>query len=529
MAEHDDRALTRTMVVWCPDWPVVAAAAGVDTGDKPVAVFDKGLVLACSAAARAEGVRRGQRMREAQSRCPDLVVLGYDAGLDARGFEPVISTIEAIAPGVQLIQPGTCALRVRGPSRYFGGERHAAEAIARQLRRNDLPDHRFTMPRFGVADGPFAAEQAARATTVDDPITIIGVGESAAFLSQHSVAALGQPELAGLLCRLGLPTLGDFARLSSTDVLTRFGPIGAHAHRLAGGGDTRPVVARQPPPELTRWVDFDEPADRVDQVAFGVRQAADQFVSDLASASLVCTTVRIQVVAEDGPGVERCWLHPRWFDAADVVDRVRWQLQGDGRTDAGLTARVTRVGLIPDEVDPIGAHADALWGSGPDEHIHRALTRVQSMLGHGAVVSAALGGGRGPADRQTMVPWGDRPTPRWTTDAPWVGRLPDPPPSTVFPEPRPAVVLTADRQPVGIDDRGVLTGEPACFSPTVPVRDSAGLQPIDAWAGPWPVSERWWDEHARRKLARFQVVGPDGSAWLLMVEGEQWWTEARYD
>jgi protein ImuB len=501
----------------------------IDLGDKPVAVFDKGEVFACSASARSEGVRRGQRLREAQSRCPDLAVLSYDVGLTTRAFEPVITAIEAIAPGVQLIQPGTCALRARGPSRYFGGEEAAAHAIARQLRRLDLPDHRRTTPRFGVADGPFAAEQAARASGGEQTVTVVPIGGSPRFLSGHSVAVLGQPELAGLLLRLGLPTLGDFATLSSTDVLTRFGPIGAHAHRLAGGGDPRPVVARQPPPELTRWIDFDDPADRVDAVAFGVRQDADRFVSALATAGLVCTTVRVQIVTEDGPGSDRGWLHPRWFDAADLVDRVRWQLQGTGHADSGLSAGVTRVGLIPEEVDPIGAHADTLWGNGPEQKVHRALSRVQSMLGHGAVVSAALGGGRGPGDRQAAVPWGDRPTPRLSPEAPWVGKIPDPLPTTIFSEPLPAVVVTSDQHVVGIDDRGVLTGQPARFSPTGRPRSRVELQPVEAWAGPWPVSERWWDDEQARRNARFQVVGADGSAWLLSLDAGEWWTEARYD
>jgi protein ImuB len=48
--------LTRTMVVWCPDWPVTAAATSAGCPpDTPVAVLVKGRVLASSAVARAVG------------------------------------------------------------------------------------------------------------------------------------------------------------------------------------------------------------------------------------------------------------------------------------------------------------------------------------------------------------------------------------------------------------------------------------------------------------------------------------------
>ena len=53
--------------------------------------------------------------------------------------------------------------------------------------------------------------------------------------------------------------------------------------------------------------------------------------------------------------------------------------------------------------------------------------------------------------------------------------------------------------------------------------------PIEAWAGPWPIDELWWDPARARQVARFQVAGVDGSAWLMVVENGQWWTEARYD
>ena len=53
--------------------------------------------------------------------------------------------------------------------------------------------------------------------------------------------------------------------------------------------------------------------------------------------------------------------------------------------------------------------------------------------------------------------------------------------------------------------------------------------PVVGWAGPWPIDELWWDEAGARHVARFQLVGGDGSAWLMMVEGSRWWSEARYD
>ena len=52
---------------------------------------------------------------------------------------------------------------------------------------------------------------------------------------------------------------------------------------------------------------------------------------------------------------------------------------------------------------------------------------------------------------------------------------------------------------------------------------------VDAWAGPWPIDELWWDPQAARQVARFQVVAVDGSAWLLLVEDGRWWVEARYE
>ena len=529
------RGLTRTMVVWVPDWPVTAAAVAAGRSpDEPIAILEKGKVLATSAAARAGGVRRGLRARDAQSRCPELVVLKYDPVIDARAFDPVIGCLEALIPGIQVIRPGMCALKARGPTRFYGSEPAAAEKLLDRLETFDVPGG-----RVGVADGPFAAEQAARSSPAQTRILVVPPGESAEFLAPFSVDTLEQPTLADLLRRLGLRSLGAFAQLSPTEVLTRFGPDGAFAHRLACGYDERSVVGREVPPELIRILDFEPAVDRVDQVAFAVRSVADELIARLTELGLVCTILRVEAGTESGQIHEREWLHPRWFTAADVVDRVRWQLQGSGTATSELTSPVVRLRLIPEQVDPVGAHVEGLWGGGPDERIHRALSRVQSMLGHGAVASVVIGGGRGSAERQTLIPWGDRPVPAHPADQPWPGSIssadpalwPTLAPTTIFPTPLPAQVLAEDGTQVSVSARGALSGTPTAFrlAPDPRVADSNKLHPITAWAGPWLVDERWWDPRPDSRRARFQFTTADTRAWLFTLHQTTWQAEATYD
>ena len=520
------QAPTRTIVLWCPDWPITAATrAHFLTTEAPLALIDKGLVFACSAAARHAGVKRGLRLREAQARCPGLLVFPYDAALDIRSFEPVLEAIEETMPGVQLLRPGTCAVRARGPARYYGGEEEAALWLL-----DALDALRIHGSCVGVADGPFTAEHAARSPR-KQRICIVPDGGSAEFLGPMPVELLGEPALATLLRRLGIRTLGEFARLDALDVDARFGTTGARLYALASGLDSRPVVPRVVPDELDSAIEFEPPLDRIDQVTFGFRTSADRFIEALVRAKLVCTSIRIEVDSESGEISERSWLHPRSFTAADVVDRVRWQLQGSGTVDSGLSSRITRVRVIPESVDAIGNHEQGLWGTGVDERIHHGLSLVQSMLGHGAVLTAVLGGGRTLLDRQNLVAWGDRPLNGKSGGQPWPGQLPTPTPGTVFEVPMPAAVMTAGGQSVDVDERGVLSGQPTKFS-----TDGRTLVEVTAWAGPWPIDERWWAKTPTggsvagpRRVSRFQLVDDSGTAWLLVLDNHRWWAEARYD
>ncbi|MDQ6615979.1 MAG: DNA polymerase Y family protein, partial [Actinomycetota bacterium] len=394
----------RTLVVWCPDWPVVASGHPVTA---PVAIVTANRVVACSEAARHDGVGVGLRRREAQGCCPEVVVLEHDPGRDARAFEPVVATVEAFTPGVEVSRPGVVSFGTRGPSRYFGGDRLLAAKVATAVDAVLVP---LGAPpcRVGVADGPFAAEQAARVATAGSAVRVVPPGRSADFLAPFPVQVLDRPDLADLLVRLGLTTLGDLAAVPPQTVLARFGTDGALVHRLARGWDERPLAARTAPLELAVGAELDPPAERVDMAMFVAKSLADELHDQLAVRGLACTRVAIEAQTEHGEHIIRLWRHDGALTSRTIAERVRWQLEGWLSTGA-TTAGVTLIRLIPDEVKPDHGRQLGFWGgsAAANDRASRGFARIQGMLGPDGVVTAVVGGGRDPADQVRWVPWGD--------------------------------------------------------------------------------------------------------------------------
>jgi len=536
--------MARSLVLWCRDWPVVAAGAAPSD---QVAVVHAGKVIVCSVAARAEGVAPGLRRREAQARCPGLELVAHDPARDARAFEPVLVALEALTPRVEVLAPGEAAFPARGAARYHGGEAALAAKVAMAV-DGVLGVGGRCRCRVGIADGVFAAGLAARAgehpgtpapgsapgSSAAVAAAIVPPGGSPGFLASFPVSALGRPALADLLVRLGLCTLGDLAALPRATLAARFGPEGVRAHRLASGLDEHPRAARRPPPELAAVAELDPPADRVDVAAFAAKALADELAERLDRLGLACVSLRIEAETEHGESLTRLWRLPdEGSRVAAMVERVRWQLDGWLSAGGGLT----RLLLAPEQVASDHGRQLGFWGeqSAASRRAARGLARVQGLLGADAVRTATLRGGRSPADQVAFTSdAAAAATTATTAAAPWPGRLQAPAPAIVHAEPLAAEVLDSAGAPVTVSGRGLLSAPPASLRLRSAATDAA-TRPlttparITAWAGPWPVDERWWDPKAHRRVARLQVLTSEGGAYLLKLTGGRWWIEATYD
>jgi protein ImuB len=499
-------------------------------------------------------------------RCPELG--GADTSgpnlVAARLLEQVIAVVIGFCPKVEVVEPGVCAFGARGPARYFGGETALAARIIAAVADLGVES------RVGVADGLFAALLAARITNpaaaadparvtnpaaATDParaarshaIQVVPPGETAQFLAAQPVSVLAARDLAGLLKRLGLGTLGDFAALPACDVASRFGDVGECAHRLARGLDSAPLAASPPPADLSVAQEFDPPEPRAEPLVFAAKALAEQLHAGLAARGLTCVRVQVRATWADGRESSRLWRHDGLLSAAGVADRVRWQLDGwrptpgdrapgdpapgdpapgDGAADAGQYPQggVAVLRLAPDLLVRAAGQQLALWGETVvSDRVARAAMRVQAMLGHEAVLRPVTGGGRDFASQVTPTPFGEKREPRLAADQPWPGRVIGPAPGVVYPAACEAEVTDDAGEIVTVSGRCVVSAAPARLAvPGEPPRRVTG------WAGPWPLSERWWDPAAARRRARFQLATDDGRAWLAVVQDGRWLVEAGY-
>jgi protein ImuB len=444
--------------------------------------------------------------------CPDLLEQ-QEHGREARAFTRVLAAVGVFSPCIDVPRPGSCAVPTRGPSRYFGGDKTLANLVARALtsvERVDLGLQRTGPPGrvlpdagnsgleevdtvtagVGVADGLFAATLAARSALHDPsrgPVIVVP-GGTPRFLAPWPVALLDRPELADLLCRLGIRTLGAFAGLPARRVLARFGTDGAICRAVAAGTEGELPGLRLYPRVLS--------VPRVPRVPRGHRLPRRPTAEEESAALAVPArqsgffggAVGTEARAAKAVTAVQRLLHPETV--------VQGRLQG-GR------GPVERARLVPWSTCGDTFRPDTFPRKRPSpdsdgDDTHRRSTFPRKRVGASTTPPAA-------------------------TSPPWPGQLPAPSPVIVIARKLPAELLDAAGRSVAVSGGGIASAAPARLSVA-----GGPWSEVVGWAGPWPSDERWWSKRGRSRQARLQVVPAVGPAYLLACR-HGWWVEGIYD
>jgi protein ImuB len=474
-------------------------------------------------------------------------------GCSARSaFDTVVQAIVAHAPLVEVAAPGTVVFATRGPSRYVGGDARLA-ALVHATVSNTTP----ATFGLGIADGRLAAGIAAcRAVQAGEPV-VVPVDESARWLATAPVRALidcvemigavgaGVPDVddvasyrdvVSLLERLGLYRFADVAALSESDLIARFGAFGRDLSRLSRGLDRYPPLVVEPPPERIRLVRFDAPVESRDTVVSAAGELSAGLVDHLRVLGLAMVRLHILLESDHGERNERMWYRSEGFTPRAIIESLRWQLDAWILHDAP-TSGVVAVRLSPEQFVVDAGRQSTLWGGerDGDRHAQRAVRRVADMNGADSVTVPAWRGDRDPARsfefvRSDAVDFERHVVADRSVDQ-WRGALPSPAPSLVFDASSEAgkmLVLDVHDRPLVVDARHAMSGAPTS------VAIDGRRYDVVAWAGPWPVEERWWDPRRARRAVRLQLVvrptgtGASSAALVAVLERRTWRLAAWY-
>ena len=483
-------APVRSLVLWFPDWPVTALTR--DAAQRPLDAALPIAVMEHEPRRRLLGgrTRRRRAPRAAPARCAGAVP-GADRDRGRPGARsPRLRAgrrraSKSARPGCRSCGPGSapCAPAVpRATTAARPRRRTCCSARCRARGRGRAGGHRRRAVH-GRAGGAHGGDHG-RARRSSCP-----AGGAAGFLAplpdraRSRIAELRRDCCArGSACR---PS-GEFAALEADRVRERFGERGIRLHALAAGAIRAPSSRARRRPSCTARSAFEPPLERADQVAFGMRDGGRRVHRRARRpATWSAPSCGSSSTGDRGERSERVWLHPavvqrgrrgRPGAVAAAGQACRAGCASGGRAGADR-ARRRWMRHRPPRAGDLGA---------PDPT--SACTTRSRACRHArprGVVTPAIGGGRWLAERQVLVPWGDRAGASRSERARSRGRgaCPSRCPATVFADPVPVAGdgRCAERA-VDVDERGRVTAAPGACSP----RAGDGAQ-IEAWAGPWPV------------------------------------------
>jgi nucleotidyltransferase/DNA polymerase involved in DNA repair len=299
-------------------------ALRVAAGDRPYGpaalaplAGEREVVGEVSKEAEDAGVRAGMSLGEAFGHCPALKLIPPDPARAMQIWEKVLRCLEGIGAAVESECAGEAFFTVDGLVRLYGeGPIDVLFAARKALG-----------PRVRIAVAPNRFASFASASRDSRPPRSIREGEEEAilpagalrkFLASLPVAALRTKleaetqanKLISSLERLGMRTLGDFARLPRNKIADRFGKLGLRALDLASGEDT-PLRPRKPAEALSVNIDLPDAVAGL-QLGRYLELLVDRLLSDRRRKERTILSLRLSARLAGGGSwsIEQGFGHP---------------------------------------------------------------------------------------------------------------------------------------------------------------------------------------------------------------------------
>jgi protein ImuB len=317
--------------------------------------WEQGTVLDFSPACGSLGVRRGQPLGTAHRLVPEARFLAADGPAYRARFEAALEVLAQFTPTVEgdgepaAAAFGQVLLGIDGLHLLWGTEPVLAQRLV-EATASVLPGR----PRLGIGNTRFGAQVAAVVGGARRPagLEVIAAGGAAAeatYLAQLPIRLLpADDELRDRLRIFGLSRIGQFAAVSRSAVVARFGEPGGLLHDLTRGRDGRPLRPRRPIERLRARAQLEPAVEELEPLRFVLRRLCGALCAQLAARGAGAGRAVLELELEGAPTLRLEQALPEPSAAADLLerlllDRLSAQLPG---------APVAAIGLELDRAAP---------------------------------------------------------------------------------------------------------------------------------------------------------------------------------
>jgi DNA polymerase-4 len=353
--------------------------------DKPVIVGggQRGVVTTACYIARIHGVRSAMPMFKALKLCPEAIIVKPRFDAYAQASREIRAMMQDLTPAIEPLSLDEAFMDLTGTARLHGAP--PAVMLAKLLQRMEA-ELRLS-GSVGLSHNKFLAKIA---SDLDKPrgFSVISKGQTEAFLRGKPVSIIWGVGTAmrGQLERVGIATIDDLKRWEQSDLVARFGAMGARLWHLARGQDTRRVAPDQQVKSISKETTFN--VDLHDEVALDghLWRLADQVSARAKAKGLAGRVVTLKLKRADHRIVtRRLSLHDPTA-LADVIYRSARPLLAQAMAAAPF--RLLGVGISElCEDKGTGFRADLL---DPDAarraEAERAMDRLRARFGPDSVV-----------------------------------------------------------------------------------------------------------------------------------------------
>src|SRR6266487_4304147 len=300
-------------------------------GGKPE---ERGVVAACSYAARRMGVRSAMPMSKALRLSPGLIIVSSRHDLYSEVSHQVMERLHDLTSLVEQISIDEAFLDI-------SEIREQPETIARKL-QSRIRDELGLPCSIGIASNKLVtkiATEVGKSLALRDikakgevkppnALTIVPFGEEAAFLSSLPADMLWGvgPKTSARLTELGIHTIGDIAKWPESELIRMFGENGRDLARHSKGIDDRPITTERETKSISQEITYSK--DVRDDIVLQktLHEMSVEVARQLRKNNLVGKTIKLKIRWPDFTTLTRQTTLNQPTDQEDEIEKTALDL-----------------------------------------------------------------------------------------------------------------------------------------------------------------------------------------------------------